>query len=140
VNIYSPLVSFALTLYRQNVKSMALRPIAPFTYSAFAARNETLIPAMVDYFNSREPDFWKKTLKRYSFRDQDYRAGEKVRLQFNKAFSCCSSRSDLNVVAGEILEWGGMKPMNDSMKNDLQSSLSLLTSLAKNESNDINQL
>jgi hypothetical protein len=119
---------------------MVLRPLNPFTYSAFATRNQTLIPAIVDFFNRREPDFWANRLKRYSFREQDYRAGKEVRLQFNKAFSYCSSSRELHTVASEILEWGGMKPLNNSMKNDLQSSLSLLTSLAKGESDNINQL
>ena len=119
---------------------MALRSIEPFTYSAFAARNATLIPGLVDLFNHKELNFWINTLKRYSFRDQDYRTGEKVRLQFNESFSCCASSEELHVVAGEILEWGGMKPLNDKMKNELHSSLSLLTCLAKNRSNNINPL
>ena len=119
---------------------MALKTIDPFTYSAFIAETGESIRAIVDRFNNEDPEFWLNTLRRYSFREQDHQSGERVRLQFNKALSSCSGNEELYAVANRILEWGGMPPLNGTMKQGLESSLLYLKLLAKGEPINLGQV
>ena len=63
---------------------MALRSIYPFNFRAFTAEVDDSVLAIINHFKDREPDFWRNTLRRYSFRGSDYQQGEKVRLEFNE--------------------------------------------------------
>jgi hypothetical protein len=119
---------------------MALKPITPFTYPAFIAEAGETIKKLVDHFNDGDPDFWLNALRRYSFRGQDYLSGEEVRLQFNVALSSCSGQGELHAVANRILEWGGMAPLDATMKEGLLPSLSSLRQLARGASVDLRQL
>jgi hypothetical protein len=119
---------------------MALRTIAPFTYSAFSAETSKSTLAIINHFNNNDPEFWLNTLRRYSFRGQCYQSGERVRLEFNKDLSFCSGNEELYTVANRILEWGGMAPLTSAMKRGLESSLSLLSLLSKEKPTNLGQI
>jgi hypothetical protein len=119
---------------------MALRSIDPFTYSVFDAEVGESALAIINHFKNDDPEFWGSTLRRHSFGGHDYQWGERVRLEFNKALSSCSGNDELYDIANRILEWGGMDPLNSTMKQGLERSLSSLSLLARGETIDLSQL
>ena len=119
---------------------MALRTIDPFTYPTFNSETWKSTLAIINHFKNYDPEFWLNTLRRYSFRDRGYQSGERVRLQFNKALSSCSGNEELYSIANRILDWGGMAPLTDTMKQGLKSSLSSLSLLAKGETTNLAQI
>src|SRR3989338_1718296 len=118
---------------------MALRSIYPFNFRAFTAEVDDSVLAIINHFKDREPDFWRNTLRRYSFRGSDYQQGEKVRLEFNEKLSTCSG-GELFDVANEILDWGDMDPLTDTMKRELRKSLNCLNRLAREEIIELTEL
>lgn len=118
---------------------MALRSIYPFNYAAFNAAVGDSALAIINLFRDDEPDFWRNTLRRYSFRGSDYQHGEEVRLEFNERLSICTE-DELFDVANEILDWGGMDPLSDVMKQQLKKSLDCLNLLDREEAVDLNDL
>ncbi len=119
---------------------MALRTIVPFTYSAFNAKAGESILAIINHFKKGDPDFWRNTLRRHSFRGHDYQFGERTRLKFNKALSSCPGKDELFDVANKILDWGGMAPLTSHMRQELEPSLSSLNLLSGEEAIDLRQL
>jgi len=119
---------------------MALDVLTPLTYSAYIEKTECSIQGIIDHFNNEDSEFWLKTLKKYSFREQDYRSGENTRLEFHKALSLSSGDEELCAVANRILEWGGMQQLTPIMRQELRSSLSLLKRLASGDLIDTSRI
>ncbi|HDH98429.1 MAG TPA: hypothetical protein ENF70_04795 [Deltaproteobacteria bacterium] len=119
---------------------MALKKITTFTYRGFISEINGSALAIVDHFENKIPNFWGDTLRRYSFREYDYRRGEQVRLQFSSEISSCKETDELFDVSNKILKWGGMKPLNDDMKQGLKRSLSCLDRLSEGKEVDLKEL
>lgn len=119
---------------------MALKIILPFNYHAFCAEAGESVVKIVNHFKKCDSGFWRNTLSRYSFRDQDYHWGEKIRIEFNKELSAYTEIDKLFEISNKILDWGGMEHITDSMKENLVESLSCLKMLAQDKNIDLEKI
>jgi len=111
---------------------MALAEISPLTFCGYQERVHDFVERLVRSAERYEPGFWRNTLGRYSYRDEDFQKGEAIREEFNRRIRAAGSDEERQVVIFDILDWGGMNELKEIAVNNVLRSFGLLNQIDAN--------